>query len=206
MFKSALIEGCGQNFNDSRHLFNVVRFSDHAHSSNIELLHLTGSSSLYSLILNFVRTQTLEKHLPWTLFTTGKSYSPRHGQTNSFDLLTLCSEKSRLIIDEESYDYEDDEAFLYKGKEYLAEIKSQLSEFTSSKEKITAYKLQNTNNIDVYLVDLLKLMIYTFDELNLPMRFCCSNPSELNSNESLRIQLQCYLPSEQRFITVNLAF
>ena len=200
MFKLALVEGCGQNFNDSRKLFNIVRFNDHA--THIELLHLTGTSSLNSLMLNFVRTQTKEKYLPWTLFTNGKSYSPSHGQIGCFDLLTLCSDKSMLIIDNDKYDENNLDTFLYKGKGYLNEVKSQLEDFVHSKEKFNAFLLNRDSwqnkTIDSILIDLLKLMICTFKEFNLPMRFCCSNPNELNSNESLRIQLQGYLPSEHK--------
>ena len=209
MFKSALIEGCGQNFNDTRQIFNIVRFgSHHTDASNIELLHLTGNSSLNSLILNFVRTQTKEKYLPWTLFTEGKTYSPKNCQTNSVDLLTLCSDKSLHVIDESKYDETNLDGFLYKGKYYINEIKSRLGDFVSqSKENIFCTLVndiqENSRKIDAILIDMLKTMIYVFKELHLPMRFCCLNPNELSWNESLRIQLQCYLPSEQRFITVS---
>jgi len=209
MFKSALVEGCGQNFNDTRQIFNIVRFgSHHTDAANIELLHLTGNSSLNSLILNFVRSQTKENYLPWTLFTSGKSYSPKNGQISSFDLLSLCSDKSSLVIDDQKYEETNFEAFLYKGKEYLNEIKSRLDDFVNQpKEKMISAIMHDSQDksrtIDAILIDKLKLMIYAFKDFNFPMRFCCLNPSELNWSESLRIQLQCYLPSEHRFITVS---
>ena len=213
MFKSALVEGCGQNFNDSRKIFNIVRFSSTGASkheaSHIELLHLTGNSSLNALILNFVRTQTLEKYLPWTVFTSGKFYSPKHGQTSSVNLLTLCGDKSLHIIDEDKYDVTDLDAFLGKGQEYLNEIKATLAEFTLRQESAAGQEdaFDHTNkNIDTILVDMLKLMVHVFKDFNLPMRFSCLNPSKLNSNEALRIELQCYLPSEQHYVTVSQFF
>ena len=206
MFKSALIEGCGQNFNDSRQIFNIVRFSGGETSDplHIELLHLTGNSSLNSLILNFVRTQTKEKYLPWTVFTNGKYYSPKHGQTSSFGLLTLCSDKSLHIIDDKKYDENNMDEFLSKGEEYLNEIKRELTDFalTNPQSNLETFN-QNNKEIDKILIDLLKLMIYMFKEFNLPMRFSCLSPSKLNYCESLRIELQCYLPSEQNYVTVS---
>ena len=69
MFKTAIVEACDIYPSSSSKAFNVVRFSgaespDHSH---IELLHLTGSASLTSLLLSFVRTQLNAKHLPWTM-------------------------------------------------------------------------------------------------------------------------------------------
>ena len=174
MFKSALIEGCGQNFNDTRQIFNIVRFGSHytdATSSNIELLHLTGNSSLNSLILNFVRTQTKEKYLPWTLFTEGKQYSPKNGQINSVDLLTLCSDRSLHVIDESNYDETNLDGFLFKGKYYLNETKIRLDDFVNqSNEKMFDTLINdiqdNGRKIDTIFTDMLKTMIYTFKELN----------------------------------------
>ena len=45
MFRSAVVEGCGQKFNDPREVLNLVEFSN----DGVDLLHLTGSASLSGL-------------------------------------------------------------------------------------------------------------------------------------------------------------
>ena len=80
MLKTAIIEGTGIFPSTSSEIFNIVSFNS-SHDSNpsmsndssshIDLLHLTGSASLSSLLLNFVRTQIKPKYLPWTLYTNG---------------------------------------------------------------------------------------------------------------------------------------
>ena len=46
MFRSAVVEGCGQKFNDPREILNLVEFS----STGVDLLHLTGSASLSGIV------------------------------------------------------------------------------------------------------------------------------------------------------------
>jgi len=82
MLKTAVIEGSGITPSTANEVFNVVTFSSHetnntdatsnSASSEIDLLHLTGSVSLSALLLNFVRTKISAEYLPWTVFTSGK--------------------------------------------------------------------------------------------------------------------------------------
>lgn len=226
-FKSAIIEGSGQNFNDTRKIFNIVRFSgslpeknkdskkksdpkqQQQQHSNIELLHLNGNSSLHALVLNFVRTQISESYLPWTVFTNGKCYSPKQGQINCFDMLTLCADKSKFLVDEKynkALDQGNIEPIIKTGMSYLDEIRKELAQFFRSCKEIDLSKeLLHTKDktIDRILIDVLKLMVYVYKDFNLPIRFNFINPNELNSNESLRIEIECYLPSERTYVTVS---
>ena len=73
MLKTAVIEGSGITPSNTNDVFNVVTFNgtNSQDCSDIDLLHLTGTASLSSMLLNFVRTRIRPKYLPWTLFTSG---------------------------------------------------------------------------------------------------------------------------------------
>ena len=205
MFKSAIVEGCGENFNDPNQNLNIVRFSRSGKLLDTELHHLTGSASLNGLVLNFVRTQISKKYLPWTVYTNGKSYSPKHGQVNSFDFLTLCQDKSKLVIDNQQ-NIDNMKHFLSEGQTYLNKISQELDKFSSMdqfnlNELISSNK--NIKKIDQMFIDHIKMFIYVFKDFNqIPIRFVCLNPSELKNSESFRIEAQAYLPSERNYITV----
>ena len=233
MFRTAIIEGCGENFKDSNKILNIVKFSKTAptasqssssSSSNaaaaggihVDLHHLTGSSSLNALVLNFVRTKIERRHLPWHVFTNGKCYSPRHGQLNTFDMLTLSGggggddgQQSSLMIDEASSADEQQFAELIERCErYADRVSSELARFrSSSAQKQQSELVQQqpwSNDIDALLVDTLKLLVYVYGEFNtVPVRFTCVSANELEANESLRVDVQAYMPSERDYITVQ---
>lgn len=209
MFKSALVEGCGKKFNDFRNIFNVVRFGNS--NSNIELLHLTGSSSICALILNFVRTSIKKNYLPWTVFTNGKTYSPKKGQQNTIDFLTLTSDSSSFLekSDNESKSEEGltDEflkLILNNGKSYLSDIKNDLEKYLIKPDM--NHLLHHEKSIDEIIVSYLKLFIYIYREFNIPIRFVCINAYDLNSRDSFKIKVEAYLPSEQNYVAVRLNF
>lgn len=130
MFKSAVIEGCGENFNNPNEILNIVRFSRSGSILDTELHHLTGSASLNALVLNFIRTQISDKYLPWTIFTNGKNYSPKHGQVNSFDFLTLCKDQSKLVIDNQK-NIDNLKHFLSDGQSFLKKLIDELDKFSN---------------------------------------------------------------------------
>jgi hypothetical protein len=213
LLKSAVVEACGQSHNDTSRTFNVVSF----HNSDAEVLHLLGSSSLSSLVLNFVRTKIKSKYLPWTIYTHGRSYSPKHGQINCFETLSLFKENSSLLIEDnsllESYKILDYETNLsekdinlvheMRGFLYLKNISTQLEEFIKnmSSDELKQSIAKETN-VDNYFICLLKIFAYIYKDFNLPIRYAIVGASELLSYESLRVEIQAFLPSEQRFITV----
>lgn len=209
MFKSALIEGCGKSFNDFRNNFNVVRFGNSV--SNIELLHLTGSSSISALVLNFVRTSIKKKYLPWTVFTNGKTYSPKKGQLNTIDFLTLTSDNSSLLY---KYDKVSKSAegltdqflklILNNGKSYLLDIKDQLDKYLIKPDCDSLY--HSDKSIDQIIVSYLKLFVYAYREFDIPIRFVCINAYDLNSRDSFKIKIEAYLPSEQNYVAVRSNF
>jgi seryl-tRNA synthetase len=220
MFKSAIAEGCGQNFSDSRNNFNIVRFSHSATSSpsspspstsshkqhtNVELLHFTGASSLNALILDFVRTKTSSACLPWTVFTNGRNYSPKHGQVNCFEMLTLCSDASQKMVNEIKHSSEQTiQKFLQAGSLYLDEMRTELDAFLN-KSQLGELIHSNEKKIDAILIDILKLIVYILKDMNIPIRFVCVNTHHLGVTESMRIEVQAYLPSEKHYITVRIA-
>lgn len=206
MFKSALIEGCGKKFNDFRNIFNVVRFGNS--SSNIELLHLTGSSSISALALNFVRTSIKEKYLPWTVFTNGKTYSPKKGQQSTIDFLTLTSDNSSFLYkydmeskSEEGLTDEFLKLILNNGKSYLFDIKNDLEKYLIKPD--INHLLHQDKTIDEIIVSYLKLFIYIYRDFNIPIRFVCLNAYDLNSRDSFKIKVEAYLPSEQNYVAVR---
>ena len=209
LLKSVMVEGCGYNFNDTRNIFNVVRFGsgDEEDTSNIELLHLKGSGTLTSLLLNFMRTKTKSKYLPWTLYTNGKSYSPNDGQINQFEMLTLCKESSDYLLDygmnkKECINDDDIRTVLSKkGQVFLNRMKHELENFISERDLINLIKDNKT--VDDLFIDYLKLFVYVYKDFQLPLRFRVLNAYELRSNETLRVEVDAYLPSENRQITVN---
>jgi hypothetical protein len=205
MFKSAVVEGCGENFNDPNQNLNIVRFSRSGNLFNTELHHLTGSASLNGLVLNFVRTQISKKYLPWTVFTNGKSYSPKNGQVNSFDLLTLCQDKSKLVVDNQQ-NIDNMKHFISEGQSYLNKLSQELDKFSSVDQfplDELIFSTKNNNNIDQLFIDHIKMFVYVLKDFNqIPIRFVCSNPSELKNSESFRIEVQAYLPSERNYVTV----
>jgi seryl-tRNA synthetase len=216
MFKSAIVEGCGQSFYDPANTLNVVRFhSTSGHKSqppkqkgqtNIELLHLTGSSSIQALVLNFVRASISSKHLPWGVFTNGTTLTPKKGQRNTYDVLIQCADKSALVLENDSPSASLNETYLdsilTNGKAYLNEIKSQLSTFLNAQNENIG-DLNSNKNIDTIFVDLCKMFVYIYKDFGLPIRFVCLNANELKQAESFKIEVQAYLPSEQNFTTVS---
>lgn len=215
LFKSPIVEGCGQAFNDPFNLFNVVRFgqgqSKQSHS-NIELLHLSGSSSLQALTLNFVRTLIKEKHLPWSVYTNGKVYTPKKGQRNSYDILVQCANKSSYIFENESPNsYLTEEylnSILTSGNSYLNEIKTKLSKFVHDMSKMSEEELvkqlgHDEKGIDEIFVDLCKMLVYIYKDFHIPMRIVCLNANELKQMESFKCEIQAYVPSQQNYITVG---
>lgn len=69
MLKTAVIEGSGHYPTKNNDIYNIVSFS--GDPNHIDLLHLTGSSTVSSLLLQFVRSSINPKYLPWTVFTNG---------------------------------------------------------------------------------------------------------------------------------------
>jgi hypothetical protein len=216
LFKSPVAEACSQSFNDTSRTFNVVSFSNS--STNAELLHLLGSSSLSSLVLNFVRTKIKSKYLPWTVYTHGKSYSPKQGQINCFETLSLFKENSSFLIENNSllepYKTLDDNVILsdkdlnsmreYKGFQYLNNIKTQLADFlTNMSLDELKQSMTKETSVDNYFICLLKLFACIYKDFNLPIRYAVANANELLGYESLRVDIQAFLPSEQRFIAVD---
>lgn len=189
MFKSAVIEGCGQLFNNPRGSLNIVEFG----STNIDLFHLTGASSLNALVLNFIRTKIKSKYLPWSVFTNGKNYSPQKGQINQFDFLTLCAKNSELLMSDLN-----DKNLIQKSKNYIENIKKELNENSHS-----LFSSPNETKIDNILVDYLKLFVYVFKEFNVPIRYRLLHANELESNESLKIVVESYMPSEHKYVIVS---
>jgi hypothetical protein len=212
MFKSCVVEGCGKNYNDIRDIYNVVRFNDSDNeankNSNIELLHLTGAGSVNSLIVNFIRTEIKRKYLPWNVFTNGKSYSPKYGQYNSFDTLSIFADGSDYFFETNNFDPEDPQTnFLakQKGADYLERITTELDDFVTNylgKNNETEILFKN-DHIDSYIIDYLKFFLVIYGQFNIPLKFKLPNASELRVNESIRIELEAYLPSEDRFVTVS---
>lgn len=192
MFKSAVIEGCGLDFNDPREILNIVEFS----SSGIELLHLTGASSLSALVLNFIRTKIRREHLPWTVFTNGNNYSPQKSQINRFDFLTLCADNSELLMLNNLSHY-CKENLNAKGQDYIRLIKRELE--TNCDDLFNG----NETQIDNLLIDYLKLFVYVFKDFNLPIHFRMLHANELHHTESFKVIFEAYLPSEHEFVTVR---
>lgn len=204
-------KGCGENFTNTRHIFNVVRFG--GPTSEVELSHLTGACSLNSLVLGFIHSTIKSAYLPWTVFTNGKSYSPDNGQVNAFDLLTLANTSSSYILHNHEH-IGDIDSILSRGRAYLDEIKTQLDEFDKKCNKATTsldelrkeLAHSETKSLDQIFIDYLKLFVYVFKEFEIPMQFLCLNANQLKSSESFLIQVQAYLPSAQNYVTVSLFF
>ena len=218
MFKSAVVEGCGQSFYEPSNVFNIVRFG-HANNnsdkknpnSNIELLHLTGSSSLQALVLNFVRTQINSKYLPWTVFTNGKTYTPKKGQRNTSDILVQCDAKSKYLFENDAPDSclteENLNSIMNYGRFYLNEIKSQLTSFLNDLKTeamdFSDHLGHENKNIDEIFIDLCKLCTYIYKDFHLPIRLVCLDANELKQVESFKIEVQAFLPSQNNYLTVN---
>ena len=223
MFKSAIIEGCGQEFRDSSKLFNVMNANlvpDGAteldHSQHVELLHLTGACSLASLIVSFVRTQINAKHLPWTVYTNAKSYSPLssaahgdHGQSNNFDMLSLFEKPSELIMNQQNStpDLRDEAALLQhyekRASAYISQVTEQLKEFVSNGCQLSGTEFLQTKSIDKYLVDVLKLLIHLYRDLNIPLKFQLVPSDQLALNECLAIQVHALSPLDNKYHVVS---
>jgi hypothetical protein len=218
LFKSAIVEGCGQSFYDPTNTLNVVRFAHKSSPSkggqdkpakesntSIELLHLTGSSSLQALVLNFVRTSISPKHLPWGVFTNGNTYTPKKGQRNTYDVLVQCADKSSLVLENDSPSSLLNEAYLdsilTSGKDYLNEIKSNLTGFVNAQQPSIS-DFMTDKSLDKIFIDLCKMFVYIYKDFGLPMRFVCLNANELKQAESFKVEVQAYLPSEQNYTTV----
>jgi hypothetical protein len=215
LFKSAIIEGCGENFNDTRRIFNVVRFNNltgesisndarSPSSTHVELFHLTGACSLNALVLNFVRTKISANDMPWTVYTNGKSYSPDFGQVNGVDLLTLCADTSEFILINSKL-ISDLNVILNEGRAYLDRIKNELNAYAQAKLSADENRRQlihTDKTIDEIFISYLKLFVHVYREFNLPIRFVCLHANHLKPSDSFKVQVQAYLPSELDYVTV----
>lgn len=217
LFKSAIVEGCGQAFYDPSNTFNIVRFSSKSHrdskkakqqqpdGSNIELLHLTGSSSLQALVLQFVRTTIESQHLPWTIYTHGNNYIPRKGQLSTYELLVQCDQKSSYLLEDhlpsEKFTETHLHSMLESGKSYLDQIKRQLTEFKSNPD--LAHLRHDGKSIDQIFISLCQLFVYIYKDFNLPVRFVCVDANQLKQSESFKIEIQAYLPSKGNYFKVE---
>lgn len=205
------VKGTGEIFTNIKHIFNVVRFSAPANSgpetqANVELLHLTGSCSLSSLVLGFVHTAIKPTYLPWTVYSNGKTYSPDNGQVNAVDLLTLTESSSDYMLPNHTV-IGDIDTVLLRGQAYLDQAKTELDHFAARCGSFSTHELNSQlahagKSIDQIFIDYLKLFVYVYKPFDVPMQFLCLNANQIKTSESLLIQVQAYLPSAQNYITV----
>lgn len=190
MVKSPIIEGCGYYFNDSRELLNIVRFSS---QNDIELLHLCGNSSINSLIVNLANSNIKKSLLPWLIYTDGKSYSPKYGQKSQLNLLALSSKGSSNLIQ-----YDNDLTNL--NSNFEKELVSSLNIFTPELNELE--KLFTKDNIDILFVDLCKLLIYIYKDLNTRFKLSSVTANLLKTNECYKVALEMFVYSEQKYVTI----
>lgn len=91
-----------------------------------------------------------------------------------------------------------DKNLIQKSKNYIENIKKELNENSHS-----LFSSPNETKIDNILVDYLKLFVYVFKEFNVPIRYRLLHANELESNESLKIVVESYMPSEHKYVIVS---
>jgi hypothetical protein len=138
----------------------------------------------------------------------GKEYSPNNGQITKFEMLTLCAEKSELMFDKSKITNEtnilDISSILSnKGQVYLDRIRSELKEFSANESELKEL-FTSSKKIDDLIIDYLKMFVFMYKDLNIPVRFNFMNANELRNNEALRITVNCFLPSEHKYLQVIL--
>lgn len=122
-------------------------------------------------------------------------------------MLTVCAEPSEFMFDKEKITNEtnilDISSILSnKGQVYLDRIQAELKDFKASESQLKDL-FNPSKKIDDLIIDYLKLYMFVYKDLNLPMRFNFLNANELENNEALEITINCFLPSEQKYIQVN---
>ena len=174
LVKSLIVEGCGEDYNDSNKFFNSINWSEETlkginkNFANIELLHFTGTSSIYSLLLNFANSTVSLKHLPRIVFTNGKNYEPFREHLNQVDILALCSNiKTNDML--------------------MNRIKKELTHETDLK---SLFNVTDTENIIIHFI---KLMTLLYKELNIQYQLIAVAAPLLRAGESFRIALEIFL-------------
>lgn len=126
-------------------------------------------------------------------------------------MLTLCAEQSEFMFDKTKITNEtnllDISSILSsKGQVYLDRIQAELKDFEASSESQLKDLFNPSKSIDDLIIDHLKLCMFIYKDLNIPMRFNFLNANELENNEALEITINCLLPSEQKYIQVKYFF
>jgi hypothetical protein len=183
LFKSALVEGCGTDFQDEAKLLSVIRWSTDV-ITNVDLLHFTGTSSLYSLILSFAHTRLYENNLPWIVYTNGKNYEPFRGQVSQYDILAVCS----------------------KSQKFNCSLDVQIKNMVTKNVGVdlqSLFQVVDCENTIVHFVQLVSLLL---QDLNISFRVVSVAAHFLKSSECYKIAFEVFIPSENRFRTVSVKF
>ncbi len=118
-----------------------------------------------------------------------------HGQRSEFNLLALCSEKSKYLIENDA------DVPNWKGNfDFETKLKAEVKAFENAKNFSNLF---HTNNADCMLIDLIKLIVHLYDGFNVKLRLQSTVANSLQTNESYRITLDAYVQSEQKYTTVS---
>ena len=125
-------------------------------------------------------------------------------------MLTLCADSSEYMFDKNKITNDTNildigSILSNKGQSYLDRIRSELNEFAAkdfTEESLSAL-FQEDKKIDELIIDYLKLFVYVYKDFKIPLRFNFLNANELRTKESLRIKVECFLPSGQKYLAVS---
>lgn len=187
LIKSALIEGCGDDFYNSEKFFNSIDWTIGGKSNKnfmeIMLLHFTGTSSLYSLILSFVNSTIKSASLPRFVYTCGRNNEPYRGHVNQFDILAICSNDQLL-----------------SNKNLEEQIKNKLTVGSN----LSCDKLFNENDSSVIFTHFVSLLSSLYKELNIHYRVVSVAAHLLKSSECYKITFDAFVKNEGKFKTVSI--
>ncbi len=122
-------------------------------------------------------------------------------------MLTLCADSSAYLFDKSQITNETNlldlsSILARKGQTYLDKLRHELTEFAAADNNDLKCLFGAEKSIDELVLDYLKLFVFIYKPLKVPIRFNFLNANELSNNESLRISVEAFLPSEQKFLTV----
>lgn len=213
LFKSAVIEGCGIDFNDSSKVLSILKHSnnenevDQNNKSNETdlnefMFHFTGYSSIFSLLLGFLNTKISNSNLPWLVYTNGNNQTPSKGQLNQFDLLAFCSSKSSYLINTSdelnNFDIGNVEC------KFEEKLKTDVKDFLSSSSSMKINNLFKSNNIDDLFIDLVLLIVNLYKDFNIDFRIVSKTIKSLDAYESYKIAFEMFMIKEKCYKEVNL--
>lgn len=122
-------------------------------------------------------------------------------------MLSLCADSSKYMFDRNTITSDTNildigSILSNKGQTYLDKIRMELKSFVDGSDELNEL-FRADKSIDELIIDYLKLFVFVYKDFNVPIRFNFLNANELSSNESLKIRIETFLPSEQKYLAVS---